>query len=195
MRGGEFLMDVLTAIEVRRAFRSLAPVEIGEDLIRDLARQAGLAPSCDNSQPWRFVFVSHPDALRDLHAALNSPGNDWARKASLIVAVFSKPDDDCQIKDRLYHQFDAGLAVGFLILRATELGLVAHPIAGFSPRKTREILGLPEGYQVITLVNIGRKADTIGPELSPKHREAEAHRPERLPLEGYAYLNRYGIPL
>jgi len=28
------------------------------------------------------------------------------------------------------------------------LGLVAHPIAGFSPKKTKEIPGIPEEYQV-----------------------------------------------
>ena len=39
-----------------------------------------------------------------------------------------------------------------LILRATELGLVAHPIAGFSPRKAREILGIPDSAQVITFI-------------------------------------------
>ena len=83
------------------------------------------------------------------------------------------------------------MATATMILRATELGLVAHPIAGFNPKKVRKILGIPDDYQVITLVNIGRKADRIHPYLSEDQARAEKERPERLPLEKYAYHNRY----
>lgn len=183
-------MDVTTAIASRRAFRSLDPVEITDGLIKDLARHAQLAPSCNNNQPWRFVFVYDPARLKELHAALG-PGNDWARAASMIIVVFSKKEDDCVIKDREYHLFGDGLAAGFLILRATELGLVAHPIAGFSPKKTREILGIPEEYQVVTFINVGRHSAEISPVLSPNQAADERTRPERRALDDFVFLNRY----
>ncbi len=175
-------MDVIQAIKERRAYRSLEPVEISEALIKDLAACAQLAPSCFNNQPCRFVFVRDSEGLKKMQAAL-SKGNEWAYAASLIIAVFSRKDDDCIIKDREYHQFDCGLAVSFLVLRATELGLVAHPIAGFSPAKTKEILGIPEEYKVITLVIVGKHSQEIGPVLSEKQVEWEKNRPERLPLD------------
>jgi nitroreductase len=183
-------MEVWQAIEKRRAFRSLSPAGIAEDLLRDLARSAQLAPSCFNNQPARFVFVYNPSVLEEMNAAL-SAGNEWARAASLVIAVFSRKQDDCIIRDREYHQFDCGLAVAFLILRATELGIVAHPIAGFSPKKTREILGIPEEYQVITLIIAGRQAETINPVLSEKQIEWEKSRPARLPLEKVVFFNRF----
>ncbi len=183
-------MDVFHAIEERRAYRSLSPVEITEDLIKDLARHTRLAPSCFNNQPWRFVFVYDPDILEAMHAALSS-GNEWAHVSSMIIAVFSKKEDDCIIRDRVYHQFDVGLAVGFLVLRATELGLVAHPIAGFSPKKTGEILGIPEEYKVITLIIVGEHAETISPVLSEKQIEAEKHRPERKSTDEFIFLNKF----
>lgn len=183
-------MDVTRAIEVRRAYRSLEPVEITEDLIKDLARHAQLAPSCNNNQPWRFVFVYAPEILKQMHAAL-SPGNEWIHAASMIIAVFSRKEDDCIIKDREYHQFGCGLATAFLVLRATELGLVAHPIAGYSPKKTKEILGIPAEYQVITLIIVGKHAPTISPVLSEKQVGWEKARPERLPLEKFVHLDRY----
>ena len=93
-----------------------------------------------------------------------------------------------RIKDREYHQFDCGLASAFLILRATELGLVAHPIAGFSPKKTREVLGIPDGYQVITLIIVGRHAESMSPVLSEKQIAWEKARPERLPLDKIIHL-------
>ena len=183
-------MEVIKAINERRAYRSLKPVKITEELIRDLARCAGLAPSCFNNQPTRLVFVYEPEALKNLHDAL-SKGNKWAHSASMIVVVFSKREDDCIIKDREYHQFDCGLAAAFLILRATELGLVAHPIAGFSPRRTKEILEIPDEYKVITLIIMGKHSETISPILSEKQVEWERKRPERFPFEKIAHLNRF----
>ena len=183
-------MDIIQAIRERRAYRSLEPVKITKELAKDLARSAQLAPSCFNNQPWRFVFVYEPETLKNMHAAL-SPGNEWAQSASMIIAVFSKKEDDCIIRDREYHQFDTGMGVGFLILRATGLELVAHPIAGFSPKKTREILGIPEEYQVITLIIVGKHSKQINPVLSEKQGEAERTRPERMPLEKFVYFNRF----
>jgi len=183
-------LDVIRAINQRRAYRSLEPVKITKDLIRDLAQSAQLAPSCFNNQPIRFVFVSGSKVLKDMHSAL-SAGNQWAFSASMIIAVFSKREDDCIIREREYHQFDCGLAVGFLLLRATELGLVAHPIAGFSPKKTKEILGIPEEYKVITLVIVGKHSEKISPILSEKQVEWEKKRPERFPLKKLAHFNRF----
>lgn len=184
-------MDVHQAIQERRAYRSLRPVEITDNLIEDLARSAQLAPSCFNNQPWRFVFVRSPEVLAKMHDALSS-GNVWAHAASLIIAVFSKPEDDCIIKDRIYHQFGCGLATGFLALRATELGLVAHPIAGFSPKKTREILGIPDEYQVITLIIVGKHSDKISPVLSDSQTAAEKKRPARKKLSEFTFIDRFG---
>lgn len=186
-------MDVITAINTRRAYRSLAPVVITEELVRDLARCGQLAPTCNNNQPTRFVFVWEPAMLEKMKAAF-SKGNAWCNADSMVVAVCAEKDADCLIKDREYYLFDTGLQTAFLILRATELGLVAHPIAGYNPQLVRETLGIPDTMQVIALVNVGKHADTISPVLSPKQVEQEAHRPERLLLEQVAFFNHYPAP-
>lgn len=183
-------MDVKDAIEKRRAYRSLAPVDIGDEIIETLAESARLFCSCFNNQPWRYVFVRDDKVLKKMSEAL-SPGNEWARAASLIIAVFSKPELDCLIKERKYYFFDTGMATAAMILRATELGLVAHPIAGFSPKKTREILNIPQDMEIITLVIVGRRSDRISPELSDKQVAAEKERPERIPLAQFAFIDQY----
>ncbi|NTU61594.1 MAG: nitroreductase, partial [Caldiserica bacterium] len=110
-----------------------------------------------------------------------------------IVVVCSKKEDDCLIHDREYYLFDTGMATAFLILRATELGFVAHPIAGYSPRKTREVLGIPEEFQVITLVNVGLKSETLNPVLSEKQIHDESERPPRKPFEQFACHNKWTL--
>jgi nitroreductase len=184
-------MNVKQAIFERRAYRSLKPVKITKELIYNLAECTKLSASCFNNQPWRYVFVYNSRILKEMHKAL-SKGNEWARDASMIIAVFSKKEIDCVIHDREYYLFDVGMATAFLILRATELGLVAHPIAGYSPRKTREILGIPNDYNVITLVIVGKHSDKISTVLSEKQIEAENKRPKRIPLNKFMYINKYG---
>jgi len=143
-------MDVKQAIHTRRAYRSLESVEITERLVRELVESAQLAPSCFNNQPWRFVFVYDLDVLEKLHGAM-SRGNQWVQAASMIIAVFSGKDLDCLIKGL----FDTGMATAFIMLRATELGLVAHPIAGYREDAVKEILGVPEGMTLIlSLIHI-----------------------------------------
>ena len=183
-------MNVKDAIKKRRAYRSLEPVKITKDMIDDFAECAQLSASCFNNQPWKYVFVYDKDVLKRMHEAL-STGNEWARNASMIIVVLGKKEDDCILRDRIYYQFDIGMATEAMILRATELGLVAHPIAGYSPKKTREILGIPASIDVIALVIVGKHSDKIDPILSDKQVDAEKERPERKAIDEFVYINRY----
>lgn len=186
----DFSMDVEEAIQKRRAYRSLVPVEITEEIIGELAEAAQLSPSCFNNQPWKFVFVYEKDILVKMRDAL-SRGNVWAQAASMIIAPFGKKEDDCDIKEREYYLFDIGMACAFIQLRATGLGLVAHPIAGYDEAKVKEILGIPGEMKVITLINIGKKSDTISNVLSEKQVIAEKERPARKSIDEFVYRNRY----
>lgn len=184
-------MDVKEAILTRRAYRSLIPVDITEDIMRELAEAAQLAPSCFNNQPWRYIFVHDPAALETMKPAFKQ-GNEWCYADSMIIVVLSKPDLDCRMKDgRDYYLFDVGMSVGLLLLRATELGLVAHPIAGYSPEKTREVLGIPEEWNVVTLINVGKHTTELSPVLDEQQRIDEGRRPPRIPIEQFIHHNRY----
>jgi nitroreductase len=183
-------MNVKEAIEKRRAYRSLDPMKISKDLIYDLAKVAQITPSCGNKQPWRFIFVSDHGKLDQLFTIL-SEGNKWVEKASMIIAVFSKPELDCMIGNRLYYLFDTGMATAMLILRATELGLIAHPIAGFKEGRAKEILGIPDNMRLITLVIIGKHSKDINPVLSDAMKQGENQRPSRKSLEDFIFLNYY----
>ena len=97
----------------------------------------------------------------------------------MVIAVFSRAGEDCVVKERIYHQFDTGMAVAFLILRATELGLVAHPVAGYDEAAIKQTLGISENYQVITLVNVRKHSSTIHSYLTEGQAVREKERPTR----------------
>ncbi len=183
-------MNVKEAIKERRAYRSLEFVEVKDDLIKEFADLAQITPSCANRQPWRFIFVRKKEQLDRLFTTL-SKGNKWVEKASMIIAVFSKPDNDCIIGERQYYLFDTGLATAFIILRATELGLIAHPIAGFNEGKAKKVLEIPDEMRLITLVIIGKHSKEINPVLSDSMKLGENQRPPRKKLEDFIFLNSY----
>ncbi len=178
-------------IRARRAYRALEPVDISSEDIKKVAELVSLSPSCMNNQPWRYIFVHDEIVLQELFTCL-SRGNQWARNASMIVAVHSEASLDCQIAERdPYFLFDTGMATAYLILLLTEMGLVAHPIAGFSVEKTKELLNIPGKNSVITLIIVGKHTSAFPDEMSDKQKEKELKRPIRKSVEEFISFNRY----
>jgi len=178
-------------IQKRRAYRALESVEITQELIEKTAHIAQLAPSCFNNQPWRYIFVYEKKILSKLQNEGLTKGNQWAKAASMIIAVFSRVDLDCVIGERQYYLFDSGMATAYLILHLTEQGLVAHPIAGFNPIKVKELLYIPDVMHLITLIIVGKKTNVIPDFFKDYQKKSEVTRPSRKPLNEFAYMNKY----
>lgn len=186
-------MEVVEAIRTRRAKRAIDARPVEEDKVAALVEAARLSASCFNNQPWRIVICKGQEALERVKGTL-SKGNAWASRAPVIMVVAARPSDDCQLSDkRDYFLFSTGLAIGQLELRATELGLIAHPIAGYSPQDAKALLGIPEDFVVIAYVIVGYPGadDSL---LSDKQKQAEPVRPERKPVGENFYLDRWGAP-
>ena len=186
------MSEILKVIETRRAKRALSDRSIDRETAETLLRAAHLAPSCFNNQPWRLIAVDDPDALTAIKGAM--PGaNYWTGPSPLIVAAASRPDLDCTLSNkRDYFLFGCGMAIGNLMLQATEMGLIAHPIAGFNPTQAKEILGIPEDYTLITLVIVGHPAEDLSG-LSDKHREIELGPRNRRLLEEVVSWNSFAF--
>lgn len=162
---------------------------MSEEEVLFLVRAAHLAPSCFNNQPWRFVVVDDPKALAPVKAAMPG-GNYWAKPAPVLIAVTSKRDLDCKLSDRRdYFLFGCGMAVGMMMVQATSMGLIAHPIAGYDPTVVKQVLGIPEDFTLITLVIVGRPGDPAT--LSEDHRRTELGPRERKPIEAVMSRNRF----
>ncbi len=182
---------VNSLIQARRAWRALSPEPVPREALERLVEAAHLAPSCFNNQPWRFV-IAQGEALAKVKAALPG-GNYWAKTAPAIVALASHRDLDCKLSDnRDYFLFGCGMATGFLMLQATQMGLVAHPIAGYDPIAVKEALGIPPDYVLITLIVVGRRGDPST--LSDKHRALELGPRDRKPLPTVLMWDRFTPP-
>jgi nitroreductase len=183
------MSDFIPEIEKRKSRRALSNKAIQPEIIERLMTAATWAPSCFNNQPWRFIVVNEESFLKGIKAAL-SEGNYWARSAPLIIAVCTKVDLGCRSSDgRDSAFFDTGLAVENLILQAVKEGLIAHPIAGYTPSVVKRVLSIPEDYTVLTLVIIGYPGDPAL--LNEKHRQAETGERQRNPLDKAVMYDRW----
>ena len=73
----------------------------------------------------RVLIIDDGEPMEAVKKAL-SRGNVWATRAPLMMVITAKPDDDCRLSDRReYFLFDCGLAVGQMLLAATEMGMTA----------------------------------------------------------------------
>jgi nitroreductase len=181
--------EILREIAIRRARRALSEKPIPEEVLARIMTAATYAPSCFNNQPWRFLVVNREQELAIVKDNL-SRGNYWARKAPVIVLVFTKPDLDCRLSDRRdYAFFSTGLAVESMMLQAASEGLIAHPIAGYKPAPLKEAFGVDSDMILLTLVIIGYPGDEA--HLSDEHRQLEHSARDRKPEEQVIMYNRW----
>lgn len=83
-------MELKAAIEGRGSVRSYVPEPVPVDDLREMVRLAGLAPSLNNAQPWKFLAVVDTARCRrvaalvreKLEAILPAPGTDAQQKAT-----------------------------------------------------------------------------------------------------------------
>jgi hypothetical protein len=81
-----------------------------------------------------------------------------------------------------------------LALRATEMGLIAHPISGYDPLLTKKALGIPDEFLLVALVICGYPGNDTSL-LSEKQLLAEKERPPRKAIEDTFFEGVWGLPL
>ena len=138
--------------------RSMTGEEMDDDTIMSLFEAARWAPSSYNNQPWRFIYAKRNtpywNRLFDLAA---EPNKVWAKNAALIVVVVSNKHFDINGKYSITHQYDAGAAWENLALEASARGLVAHGMQGFDYERARADLGIPDSFDVMAMIAIGKR--------------------------------------
>ncbi|HUW71345.1 MAG TPA: nitroreductase family protein [bacterium] len=199
-------MEILRLLAERRAYRYLSSEPLPSGAARRIVEAGTLSPSCFNNQPWRIVAAGKQDgsddtdgdaALEALKATL-SDGNAWAKAAPLIIAIAVRASDDCRMDDgRDYALFDAGLCAMGMIVQASSEGLVAHPIAGYNPKKAKSALGIPSDYVLATLIIVARRKAGDAeddPVLSTSQKASEKGPRSRKPLVDVASFGRWDLP-
>jgi len=77
---------------------SSAPVE--EFKLKAMFEAAGYAPSCNNEQPWEFVFTTQDEkeVFDDFRGFLNDGNKVWAKNAYALILSMARTNFPIMIK-------------------------------------------------------------------------------------------------
>ncbi len=154
-----FKHDILPLIKERWSPRAFAEEKIAKDDLYAILEAASYAPSCFNEQPWRFVLADEEKLLTKMRSILYSGNLQWAQKAPVLLLIAAKKTFSLNNEENFWHMFDSGTAWSFLSLEAQKRGIMTHAMGGFSMKKARRLFKIPEDYEIITVVAIGRYGD------------------------------------
>lgn len=133
-------MQLTDVIERRASVRQFASDEVTSDDLREMVRLAHLAPSINNSQPWRFVAVTNKGLLRSMADAVHD-------KVSEML-----PDSDDEQEKRAKEQVcwfstffaDAPAVIAVLTHPYEAIVDCVLPKAGLSHEDMNAIRGRPD---------------------------------------------------
>lgn len=113
------------------------------------------APSCNNSQPWRYIVGRRPDAVFEALLGCLSRGNRrWAKSASALIGVVTRIRGD-NGEDLPWAIYDTGQSVAYLTFQLYAEGLYGRQIAGFDDARMRSIFAVPVGYVPCIVTAVG----------------------------------------
>ena len=127
--------------------------------VQSLCEAGRWAPSCFNSQPWRFIYAL-PDTpqWQPLLDLLMDANKLWAAKAGALVALVARTHFEANDAPAATHSFDTGSAWMSMALQAQHMGLTAHAMWGFHHDQAADALKLPEYFATQALIAFGHPA-------------------------------------
>lgn len=167
--------------------RAMTGEAVSKAELLTLFEAARWAPSSYNNQPWRMLYArrdtEHWQTFFDLLVEFNQ---SWAKNAGALVLFISKTHFDFNGQPSVTHAFDTGAAWENLALQGSLSGLVVHGMQGFDYERARTTLNIPEGFEVLAMIAIGRPADpaTLSEDLKAKETPSGRRKLEQTICEG-----------
>lgn len=184
-RGAQY--DINPLILHRWSPRAMSGGELSDTELMQLFEAARWAPSSYNGQPWRFIYAKrstqHWEKLFNLLVDFNK---SWAKNAAVLIVILSRKNFEHDEKPSVTHQFDAGAAWENLALQGETQGLVTHGMQGFDYDKARRDLSIPDVFDVMAMVAIGKPApkEILSPELEQKEQPSDRKQLSEIIMEG-----------
>jgi nitroreductase len=166
------LMDIIRG---RRSIRKYQDKEVPESSLNKILESVQWSPSWANTQCWEVIVVRDLDTKKRLQGTLvKNPAAKAMVQAPIVLVLCGKLKSSGYYKGQVttkfgdWFMFDLGIATQSLCLTAYDLGLGTVIVGLFDHNKTKEILGVSEDYEVVSMIPLGYPAKD--PE-SPKRRE------------------------
>ena len=184
-----YISEIIAKRWSPRAFLS-KPIE--NEKIMSLFEAARWAPSAYNEQPWRFITATSEDSYQHtkMLSCLVDANKAWAKKAPMLIILVVKKNFEFNGKPNRWAMHDCGLALENLLLQTVELGLAAHPMAGFSVDAVKSGYSVPDDYEPLVAIAVGYPGE---PEmLEGELLEREKDPRERKEISDFVFNGKWG---
>lgn len=187
--------DVHALIRDRWSPRAFSPEPVTEAALGSLFEAARWAASCFNEQPWRFIVARRESAVEfdRLLSCVNETNRRWAGGAAVLALSVARTTFARNGKPNRHALHDVGLAAAQLTLQATALGLRVHQMAGFSLERARQLYAIPDEFEPVACLAIGRPGDPD--QLPDDLRTRELAERSRTPQTEFVFAGTWGSPL
>lgn len=184
-------------MHLRRTVRDFSDRPIPRDIIENVIRAAGSAPSGANQQPWHFVAVGNADVKREIRIAAEAEerefyvnrraGDEWLgalahlgtdehkpflETAPWLIVVFGQRYGIDENGERIKHYYtpeSVGIAMGILITAVHHAGLVSLTHTPAPMKFLNEILQRPTNEEPYLILVVGYPAENATvPSISRK---------------------------
>ena len=140
--------------------RAMSGESISDEELFILFEAARWAPSNNNEQPWRFVYAKRETKNWNKFFNLLIEFNQiWCKNAAVLVCLIAKKTFAEGNKSNRNALSDSGAAWENLALQGMLKGLVVHGMAGYDVEKAKKELDIPEDYEVVHMIAIGKPAE------------------------------------
>ncbi len=151
---------IIEELRLRWSGRAYDSKPIPPEVIGSLFEAARWAPSSFNEQPWRFLVCERGTPEWEKLASTLNSFNSWSKNAALLVFALAKNYLDHNNNPNSHAWHDTGLAIGSLLAQATREGLNVHQMGGFNAAQAMDLMEIPTGYDPISILAIGYRADS-----------------------------------
>lgn len=139
--------------------RAMSGEDIPEAELMTLFEAARWAPSSSNNQPWRILYARRSGEHWPVFFDLLAEGNRrWCHRAAALLLFISRTTFD-NGKPSITHSYDTGAAWENLALQGALKGYVVHGMQGFSYERAKEVLKIPDGFQIEAMAAVGKPGD------------------------------------
>ena len=163
-------MNLDEIVSKRYSPYAFADKPVSEDTLYQILEAARWAPSSYNEQPWRFIYAlkENEEAYQQLLSCAVADNQQWAKEAPVLLLSVAKRHFSQNGEPNRHAWHDTGMAMAFFVLKATEMGLYVHQMAGFSVEKAQERLNIPEEFSPVAMVALGYRGDEERPDKGRK---------------------------
>lgn len=168
-------MDVFEAINKRRSIRKYENTPVEQDKLDKILEAARISPSAANRQEWKFIVVKNQETRNKMVEAAN--GQKFVAEAPVTILACSTDSERVMPCGQYAYTVDLSIAVSFMILEATELGLGTCWLGAYDEEEVKKILDIPDEIRVPAMFTLGYADENPGPR--PRKEREEVVVPEK----------------